>query len=244
MKDVRSFIALDLETTGLRPKEDKILEIGAIKVRNGIEVERFQLLTDPQTEIPEQITKLTGITQEMVQGRMPNGEAVAAFLDFAEELPLLGHNISFDYRFLKYQAVNQGKNFERKAIDTLKISRCFLSNLESRKLEDLCVYYGICNPSAHRALADAWASWQLFEKLWTQFGDQKEEVFIPQPLIYKVKKQYPITKAQVRYLQNLLNCHKIETDLAIESLSRNEASRMIDRILSVYGKIQRKDDML
>ena len=120
---MQTFVAVDLETTGLRPKYDRILEIGALKVVNGELVETFQTFVDPRMQIPERITELTGITQEMVDGQPQQDQAVTSFLDLCGELPLIGHNILFDYSFLKHQAVNLGREFEKEAADTLAIAR-------------------------------------------------------------------------------------------------------------------------
>ena len=110
---MENYVALDLETTGLSPKNDRILEIGAVKIEEGRETGRIATLIDPQMKIPERIRELTGITQEMVAGQPTPAEAVRAFLDFCGELDLMGHNLIFDYSFLKHQAADQKIPFEK-----------------------------------------------------------------------------------------------------------------------------------
>lgn len=236
-KEMNTYIAIDLETTGLSPKLDKILEVGAWKVINGAVVDRLQFFADPGRMIPERITELTGITQDMLGEALTQKEAIHRVVGFCEEYPLLGHNILFDYSFLKQAAVNERLPFEHKGIDTLKISRRFLSDIESRKLECLCAYYKIETEHHHRAIDDAWAAKCLYDCLQEQFGEGNEKYFAPGELVYQAKREGPITPAQKRYLNDLIKYHRIEIDYAVEKLTKNEASRKIDRILSTYGKI-------
>ena len=145
-----SYVVVDLETTGLYPSQDRILEIGAVKVLDGEVADTFCMFADPQMKIPEKIRELTGITQEMVAGQPTPAEAVRAFLDFCGELDLMGHNLIFDYSFLKHQAADQKIPFEKNGIDTLKIARTLLPDLESRSLTNLCGYFQIDRAHAHR----------------------------------------------------------------------------------------------
>ena len=91
-------IALDLETTGLNPRTDQILELGAARIRNGRVEDTYAAFINIGKKIPEFIVGLTGITDEMAEGGLPLGEALDGFLDFCGEAPILGHNILFDYR--------------------------------------------------------------------------------------------------------------------------------------------------
>lgn len=236
---MREYVKLDLETTGLEPKRDRIIEIGAVKVCDGVVTGEYTTLIDPQMEIPDRIYQLTGISNEMVQGKPLIGEALGEFLEFCGELPLLGHNILFDYSFVKHQAVNCGLEFEKEAVDTLKIARVVLPELPSRSLQNLRQYFEIPQEDAHRALEDARTTYHLYERLFREYGQSKPELFCPKQLIYKVKKQGPMTPAQKRYLQDLVKYHRINLNVNPESLTKNEASRLIDEILSTYGKIMR-----
>ena len=236
---MREYVTLDLETTGLEPKRDRIIEIGAVKVSNGVVIGEYTTLIDPQLEIPEGISKLTGISNDMVQGKPLIQKVLGEFLEFCGDLPLLGHNILFDYSFVKHQAVNCGLEFEKEAVDTLKIARAVLSDLPSRSLQNLRQHFEIPQGDAHRALEDARTTYHLYERLFQEYGQSKPELFCSKPLIYKVKKQGPMTPAQKRYLQDLVKYHRINLNVNPESLTRNEASRLIDEILSTYGKIMR-----
>lgn len=236
---LEAYVVVDLEMTGLQAKTERILEIGAVKVERGILTERFQTFVDPHRILSPRITALTGITQDMVAGAPEAVEALHDFLGFAGELPLVGHNILFDYSFLKQCAVNHKLPLEREAVDTLKIARVCLPDLESRRLESLCRFYKIAEGQEHRALADAWMTAQLFERLQTEFGESHPELFVPKPLQYRAKKQGPATPAQKRDLLALLTCHKIVSDIEIDSLTRSEASRWIDQILATYGRVEK-----
>ena len=108
-----SYVAVDLETTGLDPKMEKITEIGAIRVRDGVVEKEFHTLVNPRRPLSERIVELTGITDEMVADCPDVGEVIGGFLEFCEGLPLLGHRILFDYSFLKRAAVNSGVEWER-----------------------------------------------------------------------------------------------------------------------------------
>ena len=236
---IREYVVVDLETTGLRPKEDRILEIGALKVRGGEVAGTYQTFVDPQRKVPLFITELTGICQEMVAGQPCQEEAVGGFLEFCGDLPLIGHNIMFDYSFLKHQAVNQGKEFEKQAVDTLHIARRAFPGLPSKSLEAMCAYYKIDRSQAHRAFDDAQATMKLYGLLWEEFGGENPDWFQAKPLAYKVKRQTSLTPAQKRYLNDLTKYHKIELDVEIDSLTKSEASRMIDKIIMSFGRIER-----
>lgn len=103
------YIALDLETTGLDPKRDKILEIGAARVRDGEILESWQTFVDNRMPVSEFITNLTGITEEMVTGAPSAAAAVEKFLEFCGDAPILGHNILFDYKFYKEGCCKYGE---------------------------------------------------------------------------------------------------------------------------------------
>lgn len=231
-----SYIVLDIETTGLDPKTEKIIEIGAARVRDGQVAETYQTLVNPARKLTERIVELTGITDDMLCGAPYIEEVLPAFLDFAGEDLLLGHSVRFDYSFLKRAAVNQKYAFEKKAVDTLKLARLCLPELPSRSLGALCEHYGIGH-TAHRALGDALATHALYQKLCAQFetADQAE----PYQLTYRVKKEGPITPAQRERLLKMLEYYHIAPDCEIDRMTKNEASRMMDKLTLAYGKRKR-----
>ena len=215
---IRSYIALDLETTGLSPKEDRIIEIAAVKVENGVIRDRYVTLVNPGRLLEARITELTGITDEMIREAPVMEEILEEVLEFCGGLPLLGHNITFDYSFLKQAAINQKRSFEAEAVDTLKLCRRYMPEEEKKNLGAACAFYGIDLSGAHRALADAMGAHLLYEKLAALYGAGHEECFAAVPLNYKAKRVQPATKRQKEYLQDLLKCHRIDVTVQIEHL--------------------------
>lgn len=230
-----SYVSIDLETTGLNPKTDKIIEIGAIKVMDGKIAGTFSAFVDPGRKLEQRITELTGIRDEDLEGAPSIEEILPDLLLFLAELPLLGHSVLFDFSFLKKAAVNQKLTFEKRAVDTLKIARKYLQSLESRSLDFLCRYYQIPH-RAHRAVADAEATDALYRRLCREFFSEKEELFRPQPLVFKVKRDQPASKSQKERLYRLAQQHKMIPDVEIEKLTRSEASRLTDKLLAQYGR--------
>ena len=237
---LEEYIAVDLEMTGLRPVRDKILEIGAVYVKNGQIMESYETLVNPGIMIPPEITELTGITQAMAEGGTDTKAAMTGFLEFRRNLPLVGHNILYDYSFLKQNAANCDLELEAMVLDTLKLSRKLLPGLEKKTLVAMCEYFHIIRKQEHRALCDAEAAAQLLELLKKQFGEACPELFEPTQITFKVKKQGPITPRQKKYLKELAEYHKIELSVTIDGLTRGEASRLTDRILAQYGKVPEK----
>lgn len=231
-----AYVAVDLEMTGLAAKTDRILEIGAVKVLNHKIADTFQMFVNPHRTLSQTVTELTGITQEMVTGAAEDVDGLKQLIAFSADLPLVGHNIMFDYSFLKQCAANHKIAYEKEAVDTLKISRACFPELESKKLEAMCQYYQIGKTQEHRALADAQMTAQLLECLIEEFGERQPELFLPKPLQYRAKRQGPATPAQKRDLIELMTYHKIKADIEVDALTKSEASRMIDKILFTYGR--------
>lgn len=227
-----TYVSIDLETTGLNPKRDRIIEIGAIRVEHGEITGEFSTFVNPGRKLEERITELTGIRDEDLADAPELDEVFPGLLEFMGELPLLGHSILFDYSFLKKAAVDRKLTFERSGVDTLKIARKYLPELPHRNLEYLCRYYEIPH-HAHRALEDAKATDLLFRKLTELFY---EEEFEPQPLHFQVKRDTPATKPQKEWLYRLAEQHKITLEVDVEKLTRSEASRLVDKILAKYGR--------
>ena len=234
---LEDYCVIDLEMTGLNPKHHKILEVAAVRVRKKEIVSEGSMLIRQHQLLEEKITELTGIDQEMLAGAKEEDEVLDHFFGFLGEDILVGQNVIFDYSFLKQAAINRKMSFERKAADTLKIARRCLPALEKRTLDALCGYYGIEIGHHHRALDDAKATYLLYERLEKEFGAVQADVFEPKPLIYKAKRQTPATARQKKHLKELADYHKINLNLEWETLTRNEASRQVDRIISQYGRM-------
>ena len=232
---IDSYVCLDLETTGLDPKRDKIIEIGAIKVKSGEIIAQMETFVNPQRKLEERIVELTGIRDEHLENAPEITDILPELIDFIGEDILLGHSVLFDYSFIKKAAINQRFKFEKFGIDTLKIARKFLPDLESRSLAFLCSHFEI-EHSAHRALTDAKATSKLYHKLAEHFYDGHEDDFKPKLLSYNAKRDTPVTIPQKEQLYKLLDRHKIKVEYNVEKLTRSEASRIIAQILAEYGR--------
>ncbi len=150
------FICFDLETTGLSALNDRITEIGAVRLHNGEITDRFDIFVDPERPIPEKITQLTSITNEMVQGAPKEAEALQQFFDFCgENAVLVAHNASFDASFVRAALQRQGKPFENTYIDTVTMARSLLPDLKKATLDSVANYLKLKPFHHHRAEDDA-----------------------------------------------------------------------------------------
>ncbi len=237
---VNSYIALDLEMTGLNPKLDKMIEIGAVQVINGKIENVFESLINPGRPLSEEIIRLTGITNEMLKKAKTQEEICPKLYEFLEGFVLLGHGLRFDYSFLKKYAVNADIWYEAEGIDTLKLARKFMAGTESNRLSDLCTYFGIKH-RAHRALSDALSAHELYQRFLGDFyNEENKDCFRPVKLSYAVKKEQPATKRQMDNLQTLLGFHGLCPEYEITSMTKNEISRYTDKIILQYGRMKCK----
>ena len=165
------FVAFDLETTGLKADKDRIIEIGAVLMKQGQELARFQTFVDPGMPIPGEITGLTGIRDEDVAGAPGEEAALRAFLEFAGDRVLCGHNADFDMGFLAQAAERCGLPFDKTSIDTLILSQSLLS-LRKNNLDAVAGHLGLPEFRHHRASDDALTCGLLLEAF---FGMLREK---------------------------------------------------------------------
>lgn len=227
---ISRYVALDLETTGLSPNYDKIIEIGAVRYEDGRETGRYECFVNPGINITKQITEVTGITDEMVKDSPYIEDIIGEFLDFVGDDILLGHNITFDYSFIVKAAIDKGIRYSAKGIDTYKVSLRCLPDVEGRSLKSLCEYFGI-DTIYHRAGADAVSASDIYIRM-CGIADSDKDV---RALFFKPKKDIPATTKQIAFLKSLIGRYRINYDKKIEDLTKSEASREIDKILSTYG---------
>ncbi|MBR0236246.1 MAG: PolC-type DNA polymerase III [Clostridia bacterium] len=159
------FVVFDIETTGLSALYCKITEIGAVRVKNDEVLEVFSTFVDPEVHIPEQITELTGITDEMVAGAPKTEEAVRAFLEFAGGRMLVAHNAQFDTSFIRKAASDYGLDFSNDFLDTVSISRFVNPDLKKHKLDVVAEYYNLGDFGHHRAYNDAEMTAKIFYRM-------------------------------------------------------------------------------
>lgn len=233
---IDTYVAIDLETTGTNPAEDRIIEVGAAKVENGQIVSTFSTFVNPQISISPRITELTGITDADVADAPVIADIIGDIIEYTKGVPVLGHNVIFDYSFIKKAAVNSKLEFEKEGIDTLKLARRILPELSHKNLPALCGYFKIDPGKSHRALDDAISASRLYYALHeVKPGDELFDK--PVVLNYSVKKDSPITPAQKKYLTALAQYHNVAVTAPLESMTKSQASRMIDGIIGQYGKL-------
>lgn len=236
MARVRDYTVVDLEMTGLSAKSDRIIEIGAVRVRCGMEADCFHTLVNPRRPLPQEICGLTGITDEMAAGGAAEDDAVPALLDFVGDDVIVGHNVGFDYSFLKQWAVNNRRPLQMRACDTLRMARALLPRQQPKRLESLCVYFHVERTCAHRAADDARETWQIYECLAELAEKSAPELLEPKILNYKAKRQTPATARQVERLRQLREKYRIDDEICWDTLTRSQASRLQDTYYAAYGR--------
>ena len=163
----KTFVCFDFETTGLHYAEgDRIVEIGAVKIENGVITEKFMTYVDPGKPIPKASTEITGITDEDVKGAPNDVEALQDFYKFTRGAILTGYNIiGFDMLFLRGQGKTCRWNFDNEVVDTYKIAQKYVHGVRNYKLGTIAEKLGVTLDNAHRAVYDALATAEVFIKL-------------------------------------------------------------------------------
>ncbi len=165
-------IVFDIETTGLSPIHCKIIEIGAVKVKNGEIIDVFDTYVDPEGPIPEEITRLTSITDEMVAGAPDRRSALESFYAFIGNCKLLiAHNAKFDTSFIRHNALELGMDFGFSYLDTVALSRFLNSDIKNHKLDTVAKYYGLEDFHHHRACDDADILAKIYFCMVNKMGD-------------------------------------------------------------------------
>lgn len=166
----REYCVLDVETTGLDPSRDEVVEIAAVRYSSDQEVRRFQSLLRPAVLtggrlISMESELLTGITEDMLVDAPESAAVLCSFLDFAGDLPVLGYNVSFDLSFLREGGRRYlGRPYDPDTLDVLRLARK-LYRLERYRLKDMLALFGLTNERAHRALTDVYATADVYVKL-------------------------------------------------------------------------------
>ncbi|MBR4015707.1 MAG: PolC-type DNA polymerase III [Anaerotignum sp.] len=158
-----TFVVFDIETTGLSRETERITEIGAVKVKEGKIIDRFSTFVNPEKPISAEITKLTGITDEMVADAPKIREILPEFLAFCGDAVLVAHNAGFDMGFIRLNAEkNCGIEVRNTVLDTVELARILLPELGKHKLDIVCAHLGVELKGHHRAVNDAEATAEVF----------------------------------------------------------------------------------
>lgn len=158
-------VVFDIETTGLEATKCEIIEIGAVKLHDGKITETFETLIKPNSEIPDEIIKLTGITPDMVVNSPTIKQVMPDFYKFCYGTTIMAYNIDFDYKFISVHGKKLGYVFDNPQIDVLYLARAFVPGLKNFKLGTVCKKLGVSLENAHRAVHDAMATAEVVIKL-------------------------------------------------------------------------------
>ena len=193
------YVVADLETTGLDPQYDQIIEIGAIRISNGQIIDKFDSLVNPGRNIPEFISNLTGITNELVMDAPPIETVLPLFLKFVQDSIVVGHNANFDINFL-YDACIEHLNepFTNNFVDTMRISRNLFRGEKHHRLRDLVDRFNIVPSVEHRALGDVMST-QMCLAYMKQYVEENGISFPVKAQSHSVSKQ---TKAKEIVTEN------------------------------------------
>ena len=160
-----NYVVFDIETTGLSPKDDRIIEIGAVKICNGEIVDTFSEFINPKMPIPYNITQLTTITDEMVMDSPTVDVILPKFLEFIGDSILVAHNASFDTSFIKENAIKMGYKYDYTVVDTMTLAHVLIPELGKYTLDRLCKQFNVALEHHHRAIDDATATGKIFCKM-------------------------------------------------------------------------------
>ena len=196
------FVAFDLETTGLSPREDRIIEIGAVILKDGQEIDRFQTFVDPERHLERKIVELTGITEDMLVGAPKIEEVLPKFLEFIGDRVLVAHNSDFDTGFIRAECARQGYEYNFTAADTLILSQNLLRHLSKFKLDIVSNALSLPEFNHHRAGDDAMTCGLIMTKL-MQMLEEEHDIHTLQtinPAMVKLRSGGRITDRQARHI--------------------------------------------
>ncbi|MDO4604892.1 MAG: exonuclease domain-containing protein, partial [Helcococcus sp.] len=186
----KDFVVFDIETTGLSNFTDKIIEIGAVKIRNQVIIDKYQRFVNPKEPLSDFTTELTGITNEMVINEKEIHEVLPDFLEFCSDSVLVAQNAEFDLGFIIQKSNELGIDFKPVYVDTLYISRAINPEFTNHKLGTLATKYKVALKNHHRAIDDAIATGEIFIKMIEEIKDLGYEF---NNEINKIKTSMPIS---------------------------------------------------
>ena len=198
----QEFVAFDLETTGLSSRDDRIIEIGAVILKDGQEIDRFQTFVDPERQLERKIVELTGITDEMLQGAPKIQEILPKFLEFVGDRVLVAHNSDFDTGFIRAECQRQGLPYRYTAADTLILSQNLLQHLSKFKLDIVSNALNLPDFNHHRAGDDAMTCGLIMTKLMAML-EEEHDIHTLQtinPAMTKLRSGGRITDRQARHI--------------------------------------------
>ncbi len=219
------FVVFDIETTGFSYDKDTIIEIGAVKIKNGAVIDRFSQLINPKRPIPQKIVELTSITDEMVENEPTLEEVLPRFMAFVDHLPVVAHNASFDCSFIRYWCDQMHLTFDSIILDTLALSRLLLTQIKKHNLKAITKHLKIVLSDHHRAVTDAEATGRVF----THFLEllKEKEVFTLKDINQYALAHYDYTQLETYHViiltqtqKGLRNLYELVSDSNINHFYR------------------------
>ena len=166
LKWVDNYVLVDIETTGLSPRTDEIIEIGAIKVKENKIIDTYNTLIKIDRNLNPFITKLTGITNKMLETGKETDKALEEFVNFTGNEIIMGHNVNFDINFIYDKCLSYLDYYlSNDFVDTMRIAKHILPDIQNYKLGTLANYFGVDYRSAHRGLKDVEITYEVYNKL-------------------------------------------------------------------------------
>ena len=166
LKWVDDYVLVDIETTGLSPRTDEIIEIGAIKVKENKIIDKYDSLIRIDRPLNPFITNLTGITNEMLQKGKDSMQVLEEFMDFTGQNIIIGHNVNFDINFIYDKCeIYLDSYFKNDFIDTMRIAKKIMPNCRNYKLGTLAEMFNVDYKNAHRGLKDVEITYEVYNKL-------------------------------------------------------------------------------
>lgn len=157
------YVVFDIETSGLSPSKDKIIEIGAVKYINNKKVDELNYLIDPKINLEPIITKVTGLTDNDLIGKPSIEEVLPIFINFISDYPVIGHNVSFDIDFINYNLRKiHKKEINNEVIDTLFLSRITIYDIKNHRLKTLKEYLNL-DYGSHRSICDCYTCNEVYQ---------------------------------------------------------------------------------
>ena len=225
------YIIFDLETTGFSSKNDKIIEIGAVKIKNGQIIDRFSEFVYPKCKIPYKITELTSITDDMVKDAPPIEVVLPRFMEFIGGAAVVAHNAAFDTSFIKKNCEDLGLEFNSTIVDTVPLARFLYPDLKRVKLNLVAKHLGISLENHHRAIDDAKATADIFiisikkmiEELNINSLKELNDLYLAKMDVKKEKTFHIIILAKTQ--EGIKNLYKLISEAHLDNFKKHPRTR-------------------
>ena len=226
-----TYVVFDIETTGFSSKNDKIIEIGAVKIQNGVIVDNFSEFVNPRRPIPYNITELTGISDDMVANANAIDDVLPRFLEFIGDAVVVAHNASFDCSFISKNCMDLGLEFNNTIVDTVQLCRFLYPELKSVKLNLVAKHLGVKLESHHRAVDDAKATGDILvicikkikEELEIETLTELNKVFLEKVDIKKLPTYHIIMLAKSQ--EGIRDLYKLVSEAHIDNFFRRPRTK-------------------